>query len=194
METKFIQCRTSRVSKVGRFAALFLYPLGAVLLLITAVVLAVEAVQGGQWMASKIILTLLIEIYALVFSLLLLKFSVRCYRMENCRIAMDHSGFTVKGRKNRRYEWNKIGGIGIIAFGANAGRDIYQKEICIFLEPVEKEHLKKLSRSYIFGAYHPDRFILLDYEPGLADTVAKYSGLSVVDHRGEQQVDLRWNG
>ncbi len=106
--------------------------------------------------------------------------------METRYIAIDQYGFTIRDRNNSRYAWEAISSIGIIVYAANASKDIYQTEICIFLEPIGDKDLKKLRDSYLYGAFNLKRFVLLDYEPRLIDELIKCSGLPIRDFQSEQ--------
>lgn len=90
---------------------------------------------------------------------------------------VDQYGFAIRDRSDRRYAWEAICSIGIIAYAANASKDIYQTEICIFLEPFGDKDLRKLRDSYLYGAFNLKRFVLLDNDPRLIDALTKCSGL-----------------
>lgn len=99
--------------------------------------------------------------------------------METRHIAIDQYGFIIRDRNDRRYAWKAICSIGIIAYAANASKDIYQTEICIFLEPFGDKDLRKLRDSYLYGAFNLKRFVLLDNDPRLIDALTKCSGLPI---------------
>lgn len=179
----FIRCRTSVMSKLSRYAAMYFYPLIGFVHLLSAAYMAVGVIDGS---IPFVIIVHLLLVFSVSFPFFMFGVSRKIYRLENRRIALDESGFAIRDRKVCKYQWGQISGIGIIAYAADASKETYQTEICIFFQPVTQKELKKLRDSYLYGASNLDRFVLMDYTPALADALTSYSGLPIEDYRSEQ--------
>lgn len=183
----FIHCRTSPLSKLGRYAAL-LYLLTSLALLFVPILIAVDTLSNNNVTITQLIVSLLTSICALLLSFFLFNMGKKCYQVEKRQIALGQSGFTIRDRKDKWYSWEQIEGIGVIAYGADASKMHYQTVICIFYDPIDRTDLKKLRDSYLYGARNLDRFILMDYDPTLIDTLTQYSRLSIFDYRVMQMM------
>lgn len=180
MQNDYSLCRTSRMSKVGRFAALCFYPLVGGTGVLCSLCLVVFGFSSFAADLSEALLGLTIAIAVGYFSCRLFRLSFRSYHLETRKIALCETGVAVKDYKERFFRWNEIADIGIVAFGANANRNRYDREICVFLTPVDQISLKRLL-DYSFGANNLDRFVLLDYSPAVAEAITEQSGKQVVD-------------
>lgn len=107
-------------------------------------------------------------------------------QLESREIAFDQSGLTVRDRTDHLYKWNEIGGIGIIAYAASASRDFYESQICIFLETVDPGDIKRLFKSYLFGAANLKKYVLIDLDPSLLDALTRCSNCTILDYRMTQ--------
>lgn len=178
-----ISCRTSSVSKFGRYISVTLYPLVGLIILFAALFLVFDAIGNPENVKSDAISLLIMTIVSIGISVWLLKLGVSCYQFETREIFVDQHGVVVKGRKESSYEWNQIGGISVVAFAATASRQHHQEQICIFLRPFKQKHLKKIYTSYLYGVLNLEEFVLLDFDPVLLEVLSKYSGLEIVDKR-----------
>ena len=179
---QFVSCRTSLLSEIAKFAAVFFL---AIALLGGAVFLLVCGKQANDYSYT------LLMGYALVAAVAgayLMRLSLICYALESRKIAFNQFGFTTKIRKNHAYTWDEVGEVSIVAFAANAGRQRYQSQICISFQPLTSSQLRKLCRSYLYGAANLNEFVLIDFSQGLVDELQTYSGLTVFDYR---QLQLR---
>jgi len=182
---QFVSCRTSLLSEIAKFAAVFFFPIVAIALLGGAVFLLVCGKQANDYSYT------LLMGYALVAAVAgayLMRLSLICYALESRKIAFNQFGFTTKIRKNHAYTWDEVGEVSIVAFAANAGRQRYQSQICISFQPLTSSQLRKLCRSYLYGAANLNEFVLIDFSQGLVDELQTYSGLTVFDYR---QLQLR---
>ena len=186
MNDQFILCRTSPLSKLGRYGALFLYPTAGIMILLFSLVLIGGLFYTIDMTFIQMSVLLVLVSGTISLSFYVFKLSKMCYALENRKIAFDQSGLTVRDRTDHLYKWNEIGGIGIIAYAANASRDFYESQICIFLETVDPEDLKKLFKSYFFGATNLNKYVLIDLDPGLLDELARCSNCTILDYRMTQ--------
>lgn len=188
MNSSYFYCRNSVVSKINRFAAILLCPVIGICFLLGTAYMLFDAITRPGVTAAAAITTLFFSGLYLAFGIALLVFGKRWYQMESRKIMIDQQGFTIKGFRENRYTWAHVSDIGIIAFAATANRNSYQKEICIFLKPAGQDQLKKLFSDYLYGVFHCDSFILIDYEPLLAESLAEYSGRALVDYQDVQLI------
>ncbi len=186
MHLTFVPCRTSSVSKLGRYSAMYFFPFLSIALFFVPILIGIDIENNNAITIVQSIILFLVSICAVLLSIFLLRMSRQCYRLETRYIAIDQSGFTIRGNNDKRYGWENISSIGVIAYAANASKQIYQTEICIFIEPINQTKLKKLRDSYLYGALNLDRLVLLDYNASLSDMLTKVSHLPVLDHRPEQ--------
>ncbi len=187
MDSTFIRCRATLRSKMGYYLALIVYPLAILLLSYALVALVVDIVINSKLTVEEGVAFLLFPIFSIIFMIVFfIKLSIRCFRLETRRIAFEKAGFTVRDREDRRYTWDQVSGIGVIAYGASASKEIYQTEICIFLEPITKKDLKKLRDSYLYGAFHPEKFVFLDHTPSALEAVSKCCPFPISDYCDEQ--------
>lgn len=183
---QYVPCRTSVDSRFGRCAALILYPTVALFLLAALTLATISTFQRSKVHAVDYLWLLITGILAVSILALLLRISVCCYRMESKEIAISKDGFAIKGQPDKQYIWPQIHGVGIIAFAANASGQRYQKQICIFLHPIDDSSLKKLYRSYLYGAFHEKYFILMDYNASTVAILADECMQIVADYRSKQ--------
>lgn len=183
MNDQFVQCRTSPLSKLGRYAALYLYPTAGILLLIASIFLIAGLFHTMDVTFVQLAVSLALLPGATSLSFFLFRMSRMCYALETRKIAFDQSGFTVRDRTDHLYKWNEIGGIGMIAYAANGSRQRYDSEICIFLESVDPDDLKRLFKSYLFGAINLNKYVLIDLDPNLLDALTRCSNCTILDYR-----------
>lgn len=175
------------MSKLGRYAALLFYPIVGIAALFCTLFIAIDGMVNKTYSTNiPLVAFLLTEITGVLLSVFLLNMSRKCYRMETRHIEIDQYGFTIRDRNDSRYAWEAIRSIGMIVYAANASKDIYQTEICIFLEPFGDKDLRKLRDSYLYGAFNLNRFVLLDYDSHLIDQLIKCSGLPINDFQSAQ--------
>lgn len=181
----FFPCRMTPISKLGRYAALLLYPSIGVLLLVVPVVIGVELhINRGDAIVQLI--SLLFAFSAIILSSFLFIVGRKCYRMETLHIAVDSLGFTIREKVNRQYTWEAVSDIGIIIYAANASKQCYQTQICIFLRPVDNNALEKLCNSYLYGAFNQDKYILIDYSQVMVERIEECSHMTIADFRARQ--------
>ena len=106
--------------------------------------------------------------------------------METCHISIDSYGFVVRGKNERRYAWDEIGGIGVIAYAASASKLNYQTQICIFLKPISDDSLKHLRDSYLYGVFKRYKYVLLDYDKITLNWIVMQSHVQIDDLRSHQ--------
>lgn len=186
MDGVFYPCRTSTKSKFGRYIALLFYPSVAAILLIAALQLCVERIRDGSSDFVQIIVTLLTMSILFCLARFLLLLGHKSYLMEIRRISMDTDGFTVKGKREKRYLWSEIGGIGIIMYAASASRMVYETQICIFLSSISNSGLKRLRDSYIYGAFAQNQYVLLDADEMILNQLQNLYHLQIDDFRNQQ--------
>lgn len=100
MKYQFVSCRTSLLSEIAKFAAVFFFPIVAIALLGGAVFLLVCGKQANDYSYT------LLMGYALVAAVAgayLMRLSLICYALESRKIAFNQFGFTTKIRKNHAY-------------------------------------------------------------------------------------------
>lgn len=134
----------------------------------------------------QVIITLLTLVILLCLAGFLLLLGHKSYLMETRRISMDTDGFTVKGKREKRYRWCEIGGIGIVMYGASASRTFYDTQICIFLGPISKDGLKRLRDSYIYGVFSQNQYVLLDADEMILNLLQNLCHLQIDDFRNQQ--------
>ena len=182
---RYFPCRSTPISKLGRYTALLLYPSIGVLLLVVPVVIGVELhINRGD--AIVRLISLLFAFFAILLSSFLFIIGRKCYRMETRHIAVDSLGFTIRKKVDRHYTWDAVSDIGIIIYAANAGKQCYQTQICIFLRPVDNNALEKLCNSYLYGAFNQDKYILIDYSQVMVERIEECSHMTIADFRARQ--------
>lgn len=186
MNSTFFPCRTSTISKWGRYSALFFYPAIGILSLFALFLLGANVNFSAGYTVKQILVLLLTAIETILISFFMFYMSRKCYRMETRYIAIDNYGFVIRERTDRQYTWDSIGGIVVIAYAADAGRHTYQTQICIFLEPISDGALRKLCDSYLYGAFNRDKYILLDYDPLILNKLEMCIGWPIPDIRSKQ--------
>ncbi|MBQ4600357.1 MAG: hypothetical protein IJB17_01845 [Oscillospiraceae bacterium] len=137
----FIHCRTSPLSKLGRYAALF-YLLTGLALLFAPILIVVDTLSNNNVTITQLIVSFLTSAWALFLSFFLFNMGKKCYQVEKRQIAFGQSGFTIRDRKDKWYLWEEIEDIGVIAYGADASKMHYQTVICIFFNPINQTDLK----------------------------------------------------
>lgn len=182
----FRPCRVSTISKIGRFAALCFYPFIGVGLIFVTFLLAIEVLASDNHTAGQLVLYILTTITTILLSIWLFTMSKNCYQMESRHISIDTYGFAMRKRVSNQYTWEMVESIGVIAYAADANKELFQTEICIFLTPANDVALRKLRDSYLYGAFNMDKYVLLDYDPILHKELEECSGLSVEDLRSHQ--------
>lgn len=185
-QVSFSYCRKSLSNILNRHAAMFLYPSVAFLLLFCVIYLIIEALYNTELHTRQISIIFFVVILSLFILYYMFKMSKMIYRFENRQIALTQYGFIIRDRKDTQYAWEQISCVGIIIFSATASRQRYDTQLCVFFEKPEQADLKKLRDSYLYGAFNLDRFILIDYNPSLANKLTQYCGLSIVDYRSVQ--------
>lgn len=186
MNITFFPCRTSRISKIGRYGTLFFYPSVGILSLVAMFFLVSGGIFRKCYTDRQIIVQLLVVIGTMLISIFLFYMSGKCYRMETRSIAIDSNGFVIRVKTDRRYAWESIGGIAVIAYAANANKDYYQTQICIFLEPIGDTALRKLHNSYLYGAFHCDKYVLMDCDPYTLNMLETCIDWTIPDIRSKQ--------
>lgn len=186
MNTQYTPCRTSIDSHIGRIAALILYPATALLIFAAFTLVVMSTFHSPEVLGLDYIWLFITGILAISIVIFLLWVSIRCYRMESKAIAFSEVGFTIKGHQNKQHVWSKIHGLGVIAFAADASGERYQKQLCIFLRPIDNTALKKLYRSYLYGAFHEKYYILMDYNMSIVATLGDACNQAIIDYRPTQ--------
>ena len=181
MESNFLPCRSSPMSKIGLYAAVLLYPAVALALLFVPFLIIAETFSESDYTLWQVFILILASAAAIVLASFLLVLSRKCYLLETRHISVDRNGFSVIGRNKKRYEWNEVGGIGIIAYAASASKEIYQVQICIFFEPPGDDELRRLRDSYLYGVLNQDQYVLMDYEEMAMNRVSKNSDFPIED-------------
>lgn len=187
MDTEFIRCRATLLSRWGLYLYLIVSSLEVLLLSYCLVTMVVDIVINSKLTVGGGIGLLLFPICPIIFMIaFLIKLSIGFFRLETRRIAFEEAGFTVRGREDRWYTWDQVGGIGVIAFGTGALKEVYQTSICIFFDPITPKDLKKLRNGFWYGTFHPEKFVLLDYTPSALEAVSKYCPFPISDYCAEQ--------
>lgn len=186
MDVTFYRCRRSSKSKLGRYIALLFYPSVAAILSLAAFQLCVDCIKDESSNPMSIIVILLTMVILFCLAGFLLLLGHNSYLMETRRISIDADGFTVKGKIEKRYRWSEIGGIGFIMYASSASRMVYETQICIFLNTISKDGLKRLRDSYIYGAFMQDQYILLDVDEIVLDQLQNQFQLQINDFRNQQ--------
>lgn len=186
MKLTFFACRSSMMSKLGLYSAVLFFPAVAVLLLIASLFVGFELCINSGYTFLQVFISLLMMVLAIIIASFLLVVSQWCYLMETRQISIDSYGFAVRNKSERRYAWNEIGGIGIVAYAASASKLNYQTQICIFLEPISDEALKHLRDSYLYGAFKRYKYVLIDYNEIILNRIAMQSQVQIDDLRPHQ--------
>lgn len=186
MNSDFYPCRISAISKLGRFAAQYVYPCIGIILAGIPLVICAEWYINNDYTVVQTVVLLVTVIIAILLSLFLFIMSIKCYRMEVRYISVDSHGFVIREKNDKRYTWEMVEGIRVIAYAATASKDIYQSQICIFLEPVTDNALRKLRDSYLYGVFNRDKYILLDNEPCLFNKLDTCSDIPITDSISKQ--------
>lgn len=181
MNSDFYPCRISAISKLGRFAAQYVYLCIGIMLSIIPFVICAEWYINNDYTTVQAVILLMTIIIAILLSLFLCVMSIKCYRMETRYISVDRYGFVIREKTDKQYVWEMVECIGVIAYAANASKDIYQSQICIFLEPITDTALKKLRDSYLYGAFNRDKYILLDNDPCLFNKLDACTDIPIMD-------------
>lgn len=187
MNQSFYPCRTSPICKVGRFAAMFLYPFAAIVLFLIPVILISGAITAKTHSGTEIAVSLIASAFSFLTAAFMLNMSWKCYRMESRRTAFRQDGFDIQdGRSIMHFTWERIDCIAIIVYAASASRQNYQTQICIFLDTIDNACLRKLRDNYLFGAFNLERFVLLDYELSMIEKLQTKANRDILDLRGKQ--------
>lgn len=186
MDSSFVSCRSSPISKVGLYSAVFFFPVVAFALLFISFYISSELHTAYNHTLLQVLILLLMMTVSIVFALLLFVLSRKCYLMETRKISVNSNGFSIGKRKTMCYSWDEIENISIIIYAANASNEIYQTQICIFMEPLNDNALKRLRNSYLYGVFHQNNYILIDYKGIAADHLLKCSGIHIDDQRSRQ--------
>ena len=185
MDSNCYFCRRSSMSKLGLYSAIFFYPSVAVALLFASVIIISELKFDRSYTFPQLFILLAAIIIAIFLAFFLLILSRNCYLMETRRILIDSRGFVVE-KKKRRYTWKEIDSIGIVAFAADASKQIYQVQVCIFIAPVNTRMLKLLRDSYLYGAFNRDKFVLMDYDKIIMSHLRMQNFVQINDFRPYQ--------
>lgn len=188
MDSSFFPCRTSTISKVGRLVALFFYPFVGIGVACLLFPLLYEIIREKHTVLQLMVLFLTV-VCVISLSAFFLHMSRKCYIMESRYVVFDQYGFEFGYGKNgtgKRYEWQKVDEIGIIAYAASASKQNYQTQICIFLKPVNDMCLRKLRDSYLYGVFNLNDFVLLDYDLLVIEKLNKCKSPSIHDLRIKQ--------
>lgn len=178
-----ISCRSSPISKLGKYSSMFFYPTVAFLLLLVPSFIGIELVAASRYSFWQEFILSLSALAAILLASFLLVMSRKCYLMETRHISINSYGFVLEGKHKKQYGWSEIAGIGLIMYAANASKQNYQLQICIFLEPVRNDVLRRLRDSYLYGALGCDKYILMDYNETYLNLIAKQSHVQVDDLR-----------
>lgn len=181
MDSSFIPCRSSPMSKLGLYSAVLLYPSVAFALFFVLILIGFESYAENNYTSLQVFILSLTTVVAIVLASFLLVLSRKCYLMETRHISINSYGFIVKGRNESRYAWKEIGGIGVIAYAASASKLNYQKQICISFKPLSDDELRRLRESYLYGVFNQDKYVLLDYEGIIMDRISEHSHVQVDD-------------
>lgn len=114
MNDQFVQCRTSPLSKLGRYGAIYLYPTAGIVLLIASIFLIAGLLHTMDVTFGQLAVSLALLSGATSLSFFLFRMSRMCYALETRKIAFDQSGFTVRDRTDHLYKWNEIGGLELL--------------------------------------------------------------------------------
>ena len=186
MNLSFFPCRTSSISKFGHFCALYVYTAIGIGLLIIPCIVGIELITSGVDRIIQAGILVLASMASILLVFFLFIIGRKCCCMETRQIAITDNGFIIRDRTDRGYAWESVEGIGIIVYAANASNQIYQTQICIFLEPISDIVLRKLRDSYLHGALGHDKYVLLDYNSFIQDQLKMYANQPVIDFRLKQ--------
>lgn len=187
MNSTFFPCRKTAISKLGRYSAIYCYPVIGILLLIASLFLIIDVADHNYNTLYQLVLLLLAIISSIVLASFLFYMSRKCSIIEERHISISSLGFTIRDKSDRWYAWDSIGTIGIIAYAASASKQNYQTQICIFIEPVNDVVLRKLRDSYLYGAFNHDKLILLDFDQSVLSTLKMCNCTPVLDLRTKQR-------
>lgn len=186
MVSTFFPCRSSLMSKLGLYSAVLVYPFVAVVLLFVLFLIGTELYAESSYTSLQVFILLLTMVVAIFLSSFLLVLSRKCYLMETRHISINNYGFVVRGRNKRQHAWKEIGGIAVIAYAASANKLIYQTQICISFEPLSDDELRRLRDSYLYGVFHQNKYVLMDYEGITMDRMLEQSQIRIDDLRSRQ--------
>ena len=173
-------CRHSLMGTIGRVAVRFLYPFTATVFFGAALILLRYALMGN-WGC------LVVSLGAFFVTVLMVRLSVICYRLENRMFSITRAGITLTFKKIKEfYTWDQIYEVAIVAYAANAGLQNYDTVICCFLKPRPTNFSKKILRGYFYGAKHTNDFVIIDYSCSIHDAIASSYPGDIHDYRKEQ--------
>lgn len=177
-------CRHSGHGTFGRLCAMTIYPFTALVCFSTSLYLLYGLLSIGQ---NSILGLLPIPLVGLSVACLMGKLTVSCYRMESRRFSITSTGIVLCTKKKQAfYAWDQVYEVAIVAYAANASLTIYDTVICCFLEPQPTNFLKKILRSYYYGAKHTNSFVIIDYSCSIHDAIASSYPGDIHDYRKEQ--------
>lgn len=183
-------CRQAPARALGRFSALFLFPVVGFVILIAGTYILLTGIISGMTSGVLNVVQLGVSCCSLVFSLLLFCLSIECYSMETRKYEIDANGIRIRDKIEKFYFWHEISEIAIVAYAASASLQNYQTVICCFFRPRTKDFLSKILHSYIYGVMNQDNFVIIDYKPSILDEFSNvYPGI-ITDYRKKQLGDM----
>ena len=175
-------CRYTPISRFGRYSALFFYPVIGIICIAAGIWALIDSVMRGQFGGMTIYcMAMTSGISFLMFAL-----SFWFYTFENRKFLVSIDGISVSDKGKSFYRWNEVHGVAISAFAATASLQNYQTVICVFLKPETETILRKILRSYIYGARHRDKVVIIDYSSAMLYKIASVYPGAILDCRKKQ--------
>ena len=174
-------CRYTRYHRVLKWATLSVELTAIALLVICGIYSLVDSIKNQQLILGMITATLCIAI-----SLWLGMLSLRIFRFENRKFSISNEGIYVSHSDKKFYSWCDVRGVGVFGFAANAMGDVYETVLCVFLEDMNADMLKKIFRGYTYATKKLSSFVIIDYSEKLLEQMETYSNLEVLDYRNDQ--------
>ena len=175
-------CRYTPISRFGRYSALFFYPVIGIICIAAGIWALIDSVMSGQFGSMTICCMVLVS----GISFLMFALSFWFYRFESRKFLVSIEGISVSDKGKSFYRWDEVHGVTISAFAAAASLQNYQTVICVFLKPETETILRKILRSYIYGARHRDQVLIIDYSSAMLDKIASVYPGTILDCRKEQ--------
>lgn len=177
-------CRFTILSKISRYAALFLYPTAGLLAFTAGMLCAISAFYLCGNFAFLFLIVM--SILAFVIAFFLFRLSVKCYSMESRKFSLSKDGIMLSDNDNSFYAWNNVQEVAIVAYAASASLQNYQTIICCFLKPKPTNFLHRILRSYIYGVMNQDNFIIIDFHPTIVERFSAVYPGEIFDYRNKQ--------
>lgn len=174
-------CRYTRYHRIIKWVTLLVELVAISLLVIAGVYALIDSINNQNLIAGMITVTLCIAT-----SLWLGILSLRIFRFENRKFSISNEGIYVSHTAKNFYSWSEVRGVGILGFAANAMGDVYDTTLCVFLEDINADVLKKIFRGYTYATKKLSSFVIIDYSENLLEQIETYSNLEVLDYRNDQ--------